>query len=175
MNRKVKVYLSNPLGFYDAGRDYLYGKLVPRLTEMGLVVLEPFTECEKEFEPGYLKGLKSYADVLAYWRKFSKTIEPTNERLMRKAHFMAAFLDGSGPDVDSGVASEIGRYAQKKSDRRIIALRTDMRPGENPAIPVNAQVWGYIHKSGGTLIHGPGTTEQWFAEIEEWYKALVAA
>lgn len=71
-----------------------------------------------------------------------------NARLIDKADVLIAVLDG--PDVDSGVAAEVGfAYARGK---RILGYRSDFRPsGDSRRLTVNLQVEAFIKMSGGKI------------------------
>ncbi|MFH1420698.1 MAG: nucleoside 2-deoxyribosyltransferase [Candidatus Aenigmatarchaeota archaeon] len=179
--KEVNAYLSHQLGFSETGR-YVLGNLIkPRIAEIGIKILDPFVECEKKLD--YQKRREAfqrdYKAMERFFINFSRTITPTNNKLMQKSDLQLALLDG-GPAIDDGVASEIGYYAglnhwrikRGQKPKPIFALRSDSRCGENIGVSINPQVWGYILSSGGALVDGEGAVERWFAEIEKWYKSF---
>ena len=150
-------------GFSEEGRILLYDIIVPKL-EKWFDVNEPFRECMKYF-PAELKDQKirdtmDYGKVRNLYARFNSGAAATNRRLMEKSKIMAAILDG-GHTIDDGTAGEIGRYCAKKYGP-IIALRTDMRLGENIGSSINLQIESDIIRSKGKLC----------ISIEEWYNEL---
>lgn len=81
---------------------------------------------------------------------------------MEKSKLMAAILDGSHA-VDDGTAGEIGRYCAKKYGP-IIALRTDLRLGENIGSPVNLQIISDVLRSKGKLCT---SMDEWYSELKK--------
>lgn len=136
----MRVYLASPYGFTDAGRFFMNKSLVPLLIEYKLEVMNPWDHFKIK------DGDALVQDQICQ----NRSIAIHNEKLLRDADVIIAILDG--PDVDSGVASEIGlAYALKK---RIIGYRSDLRlSGENLAAKVNLQLEYFIHASGGKIIH----------------------
>jgi len=169
--REVWGYLGNQLGFSETGRYVLDNLIKPRIIEIGILIKDPFIECAKELNPGYLETLIKYEDVKRFWKEFSDKITPINNRLMQASDCFLSILDG-GQAVDEGLAGEIGYYAAIKQGP-IYALRSDIRCGENMAIPINAQIRGYIMQSRGKLIEPPNAIEKWFAAIKEWYDSFI--
>ncbi len=165
--RRPKAYLASQLGFSSTGRYAIDSLIKPRIEEIGIIVYDPFLECAKELDSGYLATLTTYEEVRGYWEDFSAKVTPINNRLMEQSDCLLAVLDG-GHVVDDGVASEIGYYAGIRRGP-IIAVRTDFRGGENVAMSVNPQLWGYIRQSGGELVTGQDCLGNWFAAIATWY------
>jgi nucleoside 2-deoxyribosyltransferase len=135
----MRIYLASPYGFTDSGRFFMNKSLIPFLTESKLEVLNPWDHFKIEGE-----------SVIAQDQiQQNRSIAIHNEKLLRDSDMVLAILDG--PDVDSGVASEIGlAYALKK---RIIGYRSDLRlSGENLGAVVNLQLEYFIHGSGGKII-----------------------
>ncbi len=164
------VYLANQFGFSQTGSSLL-DQIKLRLSCIGFTVFEPFCECNKEFEWEKLEQAKksdSLDDYLAFWKDINQTLGYINEQGMKRAHLMTALLDG-GHSVDDGVAAEIGYFAALERGP-IIALRTDLRCGENPACLINPQLLYFIEISGGQFI-GPdqGGLDGWYKALQEFY------
>ena len=166
--REVKAYLASQFGFSQTGKYILDNLIIPKIKETGIIVIDPFVECDKEFDVDYLESLEKYEDRKEYLRDFNKEITPINNRLMQKSDCLVAILDG-GHSVDDGVASEIGYYAGIKKGP-IFALRSDFRLGENMAVSINPQILGYIYQSGGFL---DDCIYKFFTDIKNWHDSLV--
>ena len=139
----LKVYLASPLGFSESGRYFLFQKLLPSLMEMKLDIINPWQSLEDI----------RWEDVVGRIRKASSVknnmqLARVNANSIQEADFVIALLDG--PDVDSGVASEIGyAYALGK---KILGYRSDFRTvGDNPNANINLQVEWFIDASGGSI------------------------
>ncbi len=174
--KEVKAYLANQLGFSETGK-YILEKLIkPKITEIGIIINDPFQECEKELDTKYLEKLEKHQDVTNYWDKFNKKVAPINNRLMQNSDCQLAILDG-GHAVDDGVSSEVGYYAALRRGP-IFALRSDFRRGENLATSINSQVLGYIIGSGGRLVDTPSPVFReekypiimtWLSQVKKWH------
>jgi len=164
--RKIKAYLANQFGFSETGRHLLDSLIKPRIEKMGIIILDPFLECNKELDFKAIKEIKNHEEMAKYWADFSKKITPINNKLMENSDCLLAILDG-GHAVDDGVAGEIGYYAGIKKGP-IFALRSDLRCGENMAVTINPQLLGYIIQSRGKLIDSQNAVERWFSEIQKW-------
>jgi len=167
---EVSGYLANQLGFSETGRYVLDNLIKPRISKIGICINDPFEECGKEIDFKHLGALELHEAVRKYWADFSDKVNPINDSLMEKSDCMLAVLDG-GHALDDGVSGEIGYYAGIKRGP-IFALRSDFRCGENIAVTINPQILGYIKKSKGTLVDGPGALEGWFTTIQNWYDSL---
>jgi len=177
MSDKINAYLANQLGFSELGKYAIENLVKPRLKKIGLNVLDPFEECEKQLDMNILSKLEYQSDVVEFWKVFNRKIPIINNHLMEISDVMPAILDGSHA-IDDGTASELGNYYQLRRGP-IFALRSDFRLCENIAAPINAQLMGYIENSSselhhykGKLITGSGSLERWFTEIEKWYKTV---
>jgi len=168
--KELKAYLANQLGFSQTGRYILDNLIIPRLTEMGIKVYNPFKEGETLIDIELLKKLKIHEEVKKFWEEFSLKVTPQNNSLMQDSDCLFAILDG-GHTVDDGVASEIGYYAGIKKGP-IFALRSDFRGGENVGTSINPQVLGYIIQSGGKIIDGENALEIWFETVKEWHDSF---
>jgi nucleoside 2-deoxyribosyltransferase len=122
-----RVYVASPLGFTEAGREFVANRLLPALAGAGFTPIDPFA-----LEPAA-----------------GATIGETNVRALDGADVVLAVLDG--PDVDSGTAAEIG-YAFAR-DKPIVGYRSDLRrAGEHDGVVVNLQVEHFIRASGGSVV-----------------------
>ncbi|HEY1405053.1 MAG TPA: nucleoside 2-deoxyribosyltransferase, partial [Spirochaetota bacterium] len=139
----MKIYIASPLGFFEAGRVYLYEKLIPRLKACGYEILDPWTLTD----PEYIEAAERETDRQKrtdLFRKANAIIGERNARAIDECDVVVAILDGT--DVDSGTSSEIG-YACAKG-KRIEGLRTDFRlASDNEGSTVNLQVEYFIHLS----------------------------
>ena len=143
-----KAYCASPLGFSEAGRLFLRGKLHPAIEHAGFAVIDPWKLTpEEEFS-----RVSSIIDADARkkaWRELNFVIGRNNACGIDDADCVVAVLDGS--DVDSGTASEIG-YACAKG-KPVIGYRSDFRlSGDNEGSLVNLQIEYFIRRSGGTLV-----------------------
>jgi len=166
--KEVKAYLANQLGFSETGRLILDNYIKPKITAMGIIINDPFVECGKELDLARLSLLKSYAEVMSYWRNFNLKVTPINNGLMRRSNCLLGILDGAHA-LDDGVSGEISFYAALELGP-IFALRTDLRGGENIATLINPQILGYILMSEGFL---STSLADWFAGIKKWKDAFV--
>ena len=159
-----KGYLANQLGFSETGRYLLENLIIPKLSALGIDVLEPFNECSKRIILPKIKD-DSYSELLKAWKNFNTQVPLFNNALMMEADIMLPILDG-GHTVDDGTSSEIGYYAGIKPQNPIFALRTDFRFADNLAAPINIQIMGYITMSGGMYT----SVDAWLKAIEAWLK-----
>jgi nucleoside 2-deoxyribosyltransferase len=140
------LYLASPLGFHEPGRHYMTEVLLPRLAAAGWQVLDPWVDeggvvsaaLATPAGPGRLDALT----------EMSRIIGARNRRLLDQATAVLAVLDG--PDVDSGVAAEIGWAAARGTP--VIGWRSDFRLAEHEASRINIQVEDFITASGGRLV-----------------------
>lgn len=186
---KPKIYLANCMGFNAIGRDVMNNKIIPRLEEMGIEVLEPFREGLKNLDmekPGKMENVKEKEKLEM---ELSREIPKLNDSLMLKSDALLPVLDGP-EGVDDGIASEIGFFAGINNGKKpIIAVRSDFRMGENTAVPINPQMIGYIEMCRGILVcsnkiidfsdgfrekglEDKDPLEAWFGEIEKWCRAF---
>jgi len=160
---ELKGYLASQFGFSDTGRYLLENLIKPKLRDIGITPLDPFEACAKELDFMLLSSLDRYESRRKYWEQFSRKVTPINNALMQESHCLLPLLDG-GHALDDGVASEIGYYAGIKKGP-IFALRTDVRCGENIAVSINPQVWGYILLSNGKL---DDSVDAWVDTLQQW-------
>ena len=166
----VKAYLANQIGFFELGRRTLQRSIVPKLEGMGFEVFEPFYEA-RDLDFAKANSIPDFEEKKKYWQNLNDIMGKRNCDAMKKSDLVLALLDG-GPDVDSGVASEIGYYAALKRGP-ILALRSDLRGGENIGTSINLQVAYYIIQSGGFITDGDKSTERWYEEVKKWHDGFV--
>lgn len=148
MTEQVKIYLASPLGFSEAGRSFMYGKIIPLIEELDYLVLDPWKLTPDElvqkvlalpYGPERSERLKGLNDIIGR----------NNMNAIKESTGIVAVLDGS--DVDSGTASEIG-YASALG-KPILGYRGDFRiSSDNEELRVNLQVEYFIHLNGGRII-----------------------
>lgn len=150
------IYIASPLGFSEAGRDFLYRTLIPRIEQAGFQCIDPW-----KLTPVDL--LKSAQD-LPYgqekrkkWRQVNQVIGKNNALAIRECDAIFAVLDGV--DVDSGTASEIGFAAAL--NKPALGYRGDFRlSADNEGSTVNLQVEYFIRSSGGRIINSLDDLEE---------------
>ena len=159
----MKIYLAGPLGFSEAGRAFHEDAIVPEVTRLGHVPLDPWSDAPPpDIDPGLAAEVKRLAAevklVLAMdygaakrdaWRKLNPRIGAKNRAFIDACDMVLAVLDGV--DVDSGTAAEIG-YAFAGA-KPILGYRGDFRlSADNEGSIVNLQVEYFIRASGGDII-----------------------
>ena len=143
-----RIYLASPLGFSEAGTQFIRQFLRPELERLGAQVINPFDLINKERIEEIGKMPVSPARIDA-WRALNVEIGKLNQNSIDSCEIVFAVLDG--PDVDSGTASEIG-YAYAKQ-KLIVGYRGDFRlSADNEGGMVNLQVEHFIRSSGGTIV-----------------------
>ena len=144
----MRAYLAGPLGFSEAGRSFLYDKLIPALAAAGVEVVDPWSLPD----PAALKGAMDLPPGLRKqlaWRALNPVIAKGNVEAIESCPLVVAVLDGT--DVDSGTAAEIG-YAFARG-KRIVGYRGDLRQAaENEGCTINLQVEYFIDASGGEIV-----------------------
>ncbi|MHA1698338.1 MAG: nucleoside 2-deoxyribosyltransferase [Promethearchaeota archaeon] len=150
---KKTIYLANPLGFSKLLKPCL-SNLIEKMKDY-CRVLEPFSKNEglgKDID-NIIANEKDKTMLKQELLEISHKIGRKNQELIDSADLVVAILDG--PDVDSGVAAEIG-YASAKN-KKIFGLRTDFRSaGDNPGLVVNLQVEYFIKASNGKIFTETG-------------------
>lgn len=116
----MKVYLANALGFYPLLRPAL-DSIVQALVDHGIEVIEPFAHC---------------AEVCDFTEPLEPQVSRINMASIRDCDVLVAVIDGAGPQVDDGIAWEMG-YATGLG-KRVIVLRTR----DIEANPINLQLHG---------------------------------
>ena len=147
MKEQKKIYIASPLGFSEAGRFFLYEKIIPLFFSMDLDIIDPW----KLTSPDLLHKVSSLPPGdkrLKAWAELNTVIAGNNTKGIIESDGLFAVLDGT--DVDSGTASEIG-YASGIG-KPVTAYRGDFRnAGDNEGSIVNLQVAYFIQKSGGRI------------------------
>ncbi|MGH2930243.1 MAG: nucleoside 2-deoxyribosyltransferase [Solirubrobacteraceae bacterium] len=136
---RSRCYLAGPLGFTEAGRDYLRRVYIPSLAE----VVEPVDPwalaTEQELAQARREGRQ---------RELALEIGRRNAEAIRSCTLLAALLDGQ--EIDSGTAAEVGYGAAL--GLRCFGLRTDLRQHGEDGVAVNLQVEALIVESGGAVL-----------------------
>jgi len=143
-----KIYVASPLGFSEAGRLFLYERIIPVFEEAGLGVIDPWSLTPVSMINRVLAITESRERKKA-WKDLNHVIAENNKKGIDYCDGLFAVLDGV--DVDSGTASEIGYAAALK--KPVTAYRGDFRSaGDNEGSIVNLQVEYFIFSSGGRII-----------------------
>ena len=155
-----RIYLANPLGFSEAGRNFIRDAIIPELGKHGQVV-NPFDLVD----PARIKAIEAMpagAERVKAWQALNVEIGKLNQDHIDSSDIVFAVLDGV--DVDSGTASEIGyAYARNK---RIVGYRGDFRlSADNEGGVVNLQVEHFIRASGGTIIRELSGLDRAFSSL----------
>ncbi|WP_024577548.1 MULTISPECIES: nucleoside 2-deoxyribosyltransferase, partial [unclassified Afipia] len=143
-----RVYLANPLGFSEAGSEFIRRVLLPELTNRGFQVINPFdlVDLSKIRE---IQAMPIGSARIDAWKALNAVIGKTNQETIDSCDVVLAVLDGT--DVDSGTAAEIG-YAYARG-KKIMGYRGDFRlSADNEGSSVNLQVEYFIRSSGGTVV-----------------------
>lgn len=147
MNPKKKIYIASPLGFSEAGRFFLYEKIIPLFTGIGLDVIDPWTLTPDESIQS-VSSLPPGNDRTLAWSSLNNEIAVNNTNGIIRSDGLFAVLDGT--DVDSGTAAEIGFAAAL--GKPVTAYRGDFRmAGDNEGSIVNLQVAYFIYRAGGKI------------------------
>jgi len=143
-----KIYVASPLGFSEAGRYFMYQKLIPLIEEAGYEVLDPW-KLTPENNFNQILSMPVSPEKTAALKKLNFKIGENNAKSLKLCDGVVAILDGA--DVDSGTAGEIGfAYALQKP---ILGYRGDIRlSSDNMGSIVNLQVEYFIIASGGKII-----------------------
>lgn len=142
-----KIYLASPFGFSEAGRFFMYEKLMPMLSECNLTAIDPWMLTPSGLIENAARIINP-AERAQEWRKLNNIIAENNKKGIEESDGMLAVLDGT--DVDSGTASEIGFAAAL--NKKICGYRGDFRrSGDNDGSLVNLQVEYFILNSGGKI------------------------
>lgn len=148
MSEKKKIYVASPLGFSEAGREFMNHRITPVVEKAGYEVLDPWKLTSSELVEPVLR-MPYGEERRQMWQDLNIIIGENNERAIRQADGLLAVLDGT--DVDSGTASEIGFAAAL--GKPILGYRGDFRmAGENEGAVVNLQVEYFIKLHGGKII-----------------------
>lgn len=147
MNPEKRIYIASPLGFSEAGRFFMYEKIIPLVEGLGFEVIDPWKLTPQHMIDRVLE-MQEGSGRTAAWRELNMIIGENNRRGIERSDGLFAVLDGC--DVDSGTASEIG-YAAALG-KTVTAYRGDFRlSGDNEGSRVNLQVEYFIFSSGGRI------------------------
>jgi len=143
-----KLYLASPFGFSEAGKYFMYDKLVPAIESQGFQVLDPWKLTDEKYIQKVLSMPEGRKKIQAL-EEMNFKIGQNNEKAILESSGIVAVLDGS--DLDSGVAGEIGFGAAK--GRKTLGYRNDFRlTGENLGSKVNLQIAYFIESRGGVIV-----------------------
>jgi nucleoside 2-deoxyribosyltransferase len=148
MPTDIKIYVASPLGFSEAGREFMYKRIIPAIEDLGYYVLDPWKLTSDDIIQPVL-ALPYGIEKRARWQELNKIIGRNNADAIKKASGLVAVLDGT--DVDSGTSSEIG-YAAALG-KPVLGYRGDFRlSADNEGSIVNLQVEYFINLHGGKII-----------------------
>ena len=143
-----KIYVASPFGFSEAGRLFLYEKLIPVLEELNLICIDPWKLTSQNLIEE-VDSIENESEKKREWIKLNRIIAENNKHGIEESYGMLAVLDGT--DVDSGTAAEIGFAAAL--NKKVCGYRSDFRrSGDNPGAVVNLQVEYFILNSGGRIV-----------------------
>jgi len=146
--KKMTLYVASPLGFSEAGRFFLYEKLLPLVRARGFDVLDPWVLTDSSIVDE-INRMDPGSEKVEAWRRANHLIGRNNEEAIRRSNGLLAILDGS--DVDSGTAAEIGFACAL--GKKVLGYRGDFRlAGDNEGSLVNIQVEYFIETSGGKIV-----------------------
>lgn len=147
MKSKTKIYVASPYGFSEAGREFMYGKMIPIL-EKHFEVIDPWKLTDPQLIDSVLKMPYGIERKNA-WSSLNMIIGRNNIKGMRKSNGMVAVLDGT--NIDDGTSGEIGyEYGLGKP---ILGYKGDFRlTSDNEGSLVNLQIESFIYESGGKII-----------------------
>lgn len=147
MNKIKKIYIASPYGFSEAGKLFLYGKLIPLIEETGFICIDPWKLTPLSLINDVM-NIKEPDKKKSEWIKLNNLIAGNNCKAIENSDCLIAVLDGT--DVDSGTAAEIGYAAAL--DKKICGYRGDFRKsGDNEGSIINLQVEYFIINSGGNI------------------------
>lgn len=133
-----RCYVASPLGFSEAGRQYLRDVYLPRLARV-VTVVDPWAlTTQEEVAAAAARGEQ---------RAMALEIGRRNSAAIRSCTLLAAYLEGQEPDA--GTVAEVG-YAAALG-LTCFGLRTDFREAGEAGVVVNLQVESFIVESGGTI------------------------
>lgn len=141
----LRCYLASPLGFTEAGREYLSSTYLPALAR----VVEPVDPWAGDPPPAAV-------DERAAWL----AVGERNTAAIRSCDLLAAYLEGQEPDA--GTVAELGYAAGLGLP--CFGLRSDLRRAGEPGMALNLQVEAFVVQSGGVIV----------ATLDELVSALAA-
>jgi nucleoside 2-deoxyribosyltransferase len=138
---RPRCYVASPLGFTEAGRQYLASVLLPALA----TVVEPVDPwglaSPEEFAVAAASGVEAQ-------RALALEVGRRNAGAIRSSSLLAAYLEGQEPD--SGTVVEVG-YACGLGVT-CVGLRSDLRQAGEPGVALNLQVEALIVAGGGEIV-----------------------
>ena len=148
MNKIKKIYIASPYGFSEAGRLFLYEKLIPVIKKAGFTCIDPWGLTPENLIIDVI-NTEEPDKKKSEWIKLNRLIAENNCKAIKSSDCMLAVLDGT--DVDSGTAAEIGYAAAL--NKKICGYRGDFRKsGDNEGSIINLQVEYFIINSGGHIV-----------------------
>jgi nucleoside 2-deoxyribosyltransferase len=142
---RPRCYVASPLGFTEAGRQYLERVYLPALQ----TVVEPV-------DPWALAGAEEFAAAAAAGvqaqRALALDVGRRNAAAIRSCPLLAAYLEGQEPD--SGTVAEVG-YACGLGIT-CLGLRSDLRQAGEAGVALNLQVESLIVAGGGEIVGSLG-------------------
>ena len=150
MTKNIKLFVSSPFGFSEAGREFMYNTIFPIIYNAGYDVLDPWEKTsEKSSLFDIIESMPLGMERIDELKKLNNYLGFTNSKMIEESSGLFAILDGV--DVDSGTASEIG-YASAFG-KKVLGYRSDFRHSrDNDGCIVNLQVEYFIRKNGGDII-----------------------
>jgi len=169
----VPAYIGSGKGFDAEGRKWLSG-FYTQLRKRKVFPLCPFAACGEYLDFSKISDDMTLREYKSFWDEFdNKIIGIVNyETLMPRSKFMIAILEGV--PLDEGLCAEIGYFAPKYGP--VIGIRTDFRPAENIAAPINPAVRYFIDQGPykGKLYLGNNAYMDAFAGIEKLASEMIA-
>lgn len=108
----MRLYIAGPLGFSQAGQEFHFNVLIPKLASLGLEILDPWSMVDKD-EVESIRAMDPGPTRVASWRCFNDRVGRNNRVAIDSCDAVFAVLDGT--DVDSGTSSEMGyAFAREK-------------------------------------------------------------
>ena len=168
----VPAYVASAKGFSEEGMVWLnwfYSQLMDRK----VFALCPFAACAEYLDFTKINSSTPQDEVFAFWDSFNKIVGPVNYKtLMPRSKLLVAILEGV--PLDEGVCAEISYFAPKYGP--VIGIRTDFRPAENIAAPINPAVRYFIDQGPykGKLYLGNNAYMDAFEGIEKLASEMIA-
>jgi len=147
--KKKELYVASYLGFSEAGRHFMYDKLIPAIQEEGFGVIDPWKLTNQDYVNFVLSIPDTFPGKRDALREMDDNIGRNNEKAIDRAHGIVAVLDGA--EIDSGVVSEV-MYGGSKG-KRTLGYRSDFRlASENLGVPINLQFHYFLKKYKGMIV-----------------------
>ncbi|MDP2750661.1 MAG: hypothetical protein Q8O89_07565 [Nanoarchaeota archaeon] len=167
----VPAYVASQLGFSFPGKYFLDNYFHPKLIELNIFPLCPFTACAEYLNFSIINNdNRTVKKHKQFWDYFNKDIVgPVNYTvLMPRTQMLIAIFDG-GHTVDDGVSEEVGVYAKAFHTKPIIGIRSDIRLAENMAASINPAVRFHVDigKTNGSFFEGTAAYDNAFKCLGE--------